>query len=97
MIFMATREQLIKANKKALLSPRIGKRGKNKKTIAIEDARRAWAEEQLAYLPQIIQIQRTEALKPENRQEREYVLNQLIGRATETIKVMEDIVLKLDI
>ena len=83
----ATREQLIEASKKALESPNHGKRGKNKSTIALEDARTEWAREQLKHLPQLTKVQATEALKPENRQEREYVLNQLLGKAKETVEM----------
>lgn len=83
----ATREQLIEASKKGMKSPNVGKRGKSKTTIALEEARSIWAAKQLEHLPKLAEVQSKEALKPKNRQEREYVLNQLLGKAKETVEM----------
>lgn len=52
---MATREQLIEANKKAVLSPFTGKRGKNKMTLlkerALANVQKSYEEKLEQYLP----------------------------------------------
>ena len=81
---MASPEQLAEFRKKALLSPRIGKRGKHKKTIAKEQARDFFIQQQLKKWELISDAQLEEALK--DRQAREYTINQVIGKPTETYK-----------
>ena len=84
---MATKEQLIEANKKAVLSPDIGKRGKAKKTIAREEARMFYELQGLEKLGKITKVQMEAALKIENVTERMYVINQLIGKAVEKLDI----------
>ena len=76
--------------KLAQLSPLHGKHGKRRRTIAVEDARKEWAKEQIKYLDDLMEVQRKEALDPRNSHEREYVLNQLIGKPAEHIKLSGD-------
>lgn len=86
---MATKEQLAKAREKAIESPNHGKRGKGRKTIALENARNEWAKEQLKGWDKLTAIQRREALKPENFAERKYVMDQMMGKAKEKLEVSE--------
>jgi len=80
----ATREQLIEAGKKARLSPDTGKRGKAKKTISREEARLFYELQVLKDLGEITDIQIAAAKKVQNREERMFVINQIIGKAKET-------------
>ena len=83
-------EQLVEARKKAVKSPNIGKRGKGKKTVALEKARGVWAKEQLGALPTIAKVQAKEAKNPKNFQERKYVIDQLLGKPAERVEVGGD-------
>lgn len=73
---MATREQLIEANKKAVLSPNIGKHGKRKTTIE-KERRQAIFDE--------IVSQEFERLIAEARPE--YKLDRFMGKVAEEINV----------
>ena len=68
---------------------------KNKKTIAKEQAREAFDKVMLEKFQEMNIVSRTEGLKPENRQERQYITDQVIGRPIETKKVELDIDLDL--
>lgn len=72
---MATREQLIEANKKAVLSPNIGKHGKRKATIEKEKRRQIFDEEVSQIFIDIIPKARSE-----------YLLDQFIGKSPDIIK-----------
>lgn len=80
----ATPEQLAKAREKAYLSPRIGKKGKHKATIAKEKAREAFELAQLQRWEKISDAQAKDAIK--NYKAREYTINQIIGKPQETIE-----------
>ena len=70
---MATREQLIEANKKAVLSPNTGKRGLNKTTLLKRAAEERYVEKLVREFDPIIDVQLKEAKKPENVTERIHV------------------------
>jgi predicted transcriptional regulator len=91
---MATLEQLKLARKKALQSPRIGKRGKNKETITKEKAREAFELAQLKKWEKISDAQAKDAVK--NFRAREYTLNQVIGKPQETIEHKGSLKLLID-
>lgn len=76
---MATREQLIEANKKAVKSPNHGKHGKRKSTIAKEQARAMYEFEILKNLGAITKVQLRAILKEKNWRERIEAIKQLIG------------------
>jgi len=78
---MPTLEQLEQAREKARLSPYVGKRGKGKKTLEIEELRRIFKLKVSEFWNEILDAQIRDALK--DRQAREYVINQVIGRAKE--------------
>lgn len=73
---MATPEQLVEYRKKAYLSPRIGKHGKRKSTIAKEKRRELFDEIISQEFPKIVSEARAE-----------YKLDQFIGKAPDTINV----------
>ena len=54
---MATREQLKKASKKGIKSPRIGKRGKSKRTLLVEQAHEEYKQEIIKNLSDITKAQ----------------------------------------
>ena len=76
---MATREQLIEANKKAVKSPNHGKHGKRKLTLLREKAEQQFVEELKEEYKDILRIHREEAKKPKNYQERRDLLKRLLG------------------
>ena len=96
---MATKEQLAESRKKAVLSSRIGKRGKNKKTIEKEKAREAYLFHMLdeGFFGKLTEVQRKAVLKAKNNKERQYVFDQLIGKSAETIKMDIEATLKIDV
>ena len=83
-------------NIRNIKSPGRPKGVKNAKTIAIEKAREAYAAKMVTKWGELTDVQLKEALKKENRQEREFVINQTIGRATETKKLEAEIDITLD-
>lgn len=81
MSFMAnTRENLIEANKKAVLSPRIGKHGKRKKTIEKEKRRAIFDEIVSQEFRGLVK-----SAKPE------YKIDQFIGKTPDIIEVSPEI------
>ena len=82
---------LAEARKKALESPNIGQRGPDKKTLikkearerAIEGMKEKYMADGVRHLPEIIEVHFSEAKKPRNRQEREYVLDRALGKEEE--------------
>jgi len=82
---MATAKQLREFRKKALKSPRIGKRGKSKKTIAIEEARKTFEKIQLEKWEKISKAQIKDAIK--DRRAREFTINQVIGKPKEVKEI----------
>ena len=84
---MATAEQLREANKKAVLSPKIGKHGKRKSTLLKERARLEYEKEILKEFMPIVKVQKKEAKKAKNVDERKYVINQIIGSPKERLEV----------
>jgi len=83
-----TEENLIEARKKALKSPRIGKHGKNKKTIQKElvekEARAYFITEVMKNFPEITIKEIQEAMK--DFRVRHYVIDQVIGRAQDKVE-----------
>ncbi len=73
---MATPEQLVEYRKKAILSPRVGKHGKRKKTIEKEKRRAIFDEIISQTLPEIIEEARAE-----------YKLDQFIGKAPDKVDI----------
>lgn len=73
---MPTPEQLERAREKALESPRIGKRGKGKKTLDKEERRRIFNEIVSEEFEELIR-----AAKPE------YKLDQFIGKAGDLLDI----------
>ena len=96
----ATREQLLAASKKGVKSPNIGKRGKNKVTIAKENARGYVEDAIRARLPELIgahfdvamghKVRISDKLiydkSPDGNQLR-YLTDQIIGKAAEKLEV----------
>ena len=72
----------------------IKKGQKQGRTIAKEKARELFEKAQLAKWLEISDKQAEDALK--DRAAREYTINQVIGKPTETVKVEEEVTLKLD-
>lgn len=72
----ATPEQLVEARKKAILSPRLGKRGKSKKTIEKEKRRVIFDEIVSEEFPDLIK-----QAKPE------YKIDQFMGKTPEVIGI----------
>lgn len=85
---MATSEQLERAREKALESPDIGKRGKGKKTLEAEEFRSMLMEMVSEYWEQLLEAQIKDALK--SRQAREFLINQVIGKAEEKQKFEDE-------
>ena len=83
---MATPAQLVEARKKARLSPRNGKRGKRKTTLAKEEARERYIERVVNKLDKITDVQLRAVLKEKNARERMYTLDQAVGKAKETFQ-----------
>ena len=78
-----TRENLIEANKKAVLSPLIGKHGKRKSTIEKERRRQIFDEEVSQIFIDIIPKARSE-----------YLLDQFIGKSPDIIKQTTEVTLE---
>ena len=74
-----TRENLIEANKKAVLSPLIGKHGKRKSTIEKERRRQIFDEEVSQIFIDIIPKARSE-----------YLLDQFIGKSPDIMKYSDE-------
>ena len=70
---------------------------KNKSTILKEKAREAFEKEQLEDWVGLSKLANREAMKAKNRQERQYVIDQVIGRPTETKKIEIDVEFDLDV
>ena len=83
-----TRKNLIEANKKSLLSPNIGKHGRAKKTIAREEARLFYQLKVLKILDIITDVQINAVMDIKNKEERMFVINQIIGKADETLNLI---------
>lgn len=81
----STPKKLELAREEAKKSPRIGKRGKNKTTIAKEHAREVFELAQLKKWEKISDAQAKDAIK--NYKAREYTINQMIGKPQETVEV----------
>lgn len=75
----STPEKLAKAREAALRSPRLGKHGKAKKTIAKESARVLYELKILSKLEKITDVQLKAILKEKNWRERTEAIKQLIG------------------
>ena len=73
------------------------KGSKNWKTIAKENARNKYEDKLAKEFDEITDVQFQEAKKKENRQERQYVTDQYIGRATETRKIELEIDMDLEL
>ena len=69
---------------------------KNKTTIAKEQARSEYERLMLEEFGEIAMIQREEAQKRENVQERQYVLNQLLGKPKESVEISGEIGFNFD-
>ena len=82
---MATREQLLEANKKSVKSPRTGKRGKSWKTIAQEKVREEYENRLREEFGDIFEVHIKAAKNPENAKERMYAIDQFVGKAKERI------------
>jgi len=93
---MATKEQLEIAREKSMLSPNTGKRGRGRKTIAKEMARSAYEAKILEEWYKLVDVQLKEATKPKNRQERQYVIDQVIGKAEKRGKADVEVEIDLD-
>lgn len=85
-----TPENLAEARKKAYLSPRIGKHGKAKKTIAKEEARKFYLEKILkGFFDKLTDVQLKAVLQPQNSKERMYVIDQVVGKPKEMLLIEE--------
>lgn len=78
-------EVLRKATAKSLLSPRIGKRGPDKKTIALVDARKVFQDAHLEVWDTLTKAQIKDAKK--DFQARKYSFDQVIGKPEEHVDV----------
>lgn len=82
---------MIEANKIAVLSPNIGKRGPSKKTLmkqaardeAIRQMTEMYKAKVIKNLPEIAEVQMQEAKNPEKTSERIYVLDRALGKFEE--------------
>ena len=88
-------EKMKELREKAKLSPRVGKRGKDKKTVAKENARRVFEEIQLRQWEKLSELQIKRAM--EDDKAREYSINQTIGKPTERLETKEEVSIKIDI
>ena len=70
---------------------------KSWKTIEVEKAREFYMQEVARHLPELVATQIEAAKDPANTNERQYAVNQLIGKPRETIEVEADISLKIDL
>lgn len=69
---------------------------KSYKTIAKENAREAYLDFMVNELPEIFAVQAQAAKDPENFNERQYILNQAVGKAKEVVEVQGEVELKLN-
>lgn len=86
---IASREELIAMNKKAVLSPRIGKHGKQWKTIAKEKMREHYVEVATRKFDLLANRDIDYALRLSNWKARAGVRDQLIGKAPEKIEPLQ--------
>ena len=87
--------RLAEARAKALLSPRIGKHGKEKATLKVEELRANFQNQVLEKWQLLMDAQLTDSLK--NYKARHYTIDQTIGKAKESIALDNNINLKLDL
>lgn len=73
------------------------KGSKNWDTIAVEKAREYYLEQVAKHLPPLVSIHLEEAFQPENQKEREYALNQILGKPKESVEVDIKGNLKVDV
>ena len=69
---------------------------KNQSTLDREHAREYYLEQLKSNVEKLTQVHVEQALKPENGKEREYALNQLIGKPVEKMEVEQTTTLKVD-
>ena len=93
----ASKETALKNLKKAVKSPKIGKHGQWKVTLEKNQQREEYLKFIAENFHKLTAAQMKNITKPAAYKERQYVIDQFVGKAKESVEVTGDIVLKIDI
>ena len=92
-----TPENLKKMSDKAKKSPKIGKHGQWKKTLEKNQQREEYLKFIAENFHKLTAAQMKNITKPAAYKERQYVIDQFVGKAKESVEVVGDIILRIDI